>query len=324
MVRIGKNPLKEKKVHSARPYVSCCTITCVPELSGYWSEMKDVVEFSILSMKKNTKIDNEIILLDNGSCKDFVNFLISVKDYGLIDRLVLCNDNMGKIGGINILSSIFSSNYFMYADSDIYFMPGWLERHVEIFETFHRHGLRPGMITGTPLPVGDIDKMLAFLSKAEGVEVREHVLPESYLKMHAEDIGKSIDRIAKSLRKVGYIASIDGVEAFLGAWHMQFLMSREVASRVFPLSANYALRGDEDRQIEETVEKLGYLRLSPPNYVLRHIGNVICGDLRSEYNKLKISNQEIGNVSNRVSADQSYIYKLYLSVKRIYNKIKMN
>jgi hypothetical protein len=73
-----------------------------------------------------------------------------------------------------------------------------------------------------------------------------------------------------------------GVQAILGASHMQFLIPRQVARQVAPLPASKGLLRAETISLDHKVDELGYLHLSIlENYVF-HMGNTFTERLLNE------------------------------------------
>jgi glycosyltransferase involved in cell wall biosynthesis len=134
-VRIGENPMKYSRRSSGKVTIpiktslpiTACTIVYVPRLEGYYKEGLDVIKLAIYSLRANTKKDFDLIVFDNGSCQEVINWLIEQKDNNVIQWLFLSSENMKKIGAWNTLFMAAQGDYVYYFDSDIYHYEGWLE-----------------------------------------------------------------------------------------------------------------------------------------------------------------------------------------------------
>jgi glycosyltransferase involved in cell wall biosynthesis len=83
------------------------------------------LELCILSLKKNSSYNHEIIVHINGNDPRTEKFLI--KENILYTK---SEKNIGLCSGVNLASRKASTNYIMYAHDDMYFLPLW-DIHVE-------------------------------------------------------------------------------------------------------------------------------------------------------------------------------------------------
>jgi hypothetical protein len=72
------------------------------------------------------------------------------------------------------------------------------------------------------------------------------------------------------------------VGAVVGASHMQFVILREVARQVVPLSARMGLRRAETMSLDYKIDELGYLHLSTLKPYVFHMGNTLSPRLMDE------------------------------------------
>jgi hypothetical protein len=78
-----------------------------------------------------------------------------------------------------------------------------------------------------------------------------------------------------------------GVQAVIGASHMQFVIPREVARRAVPLPATRGLLRTETMSLDFNIDALGYLHLSTPQPHVFHMGNTISDRLRQELKAMR-------------------------------------
>jgi hypothetical protein len=73
-----------------------------------------------------------------------------------------------------------------------------------------------------------------------------------------------------------------GVQAVLGASHMQFIIPRQVARQVTPLPATRGLLRKETMSLDYRTDELGYLHLSVLKPYVFHMGNTVNEQLLNE------------------------------------------
>jgi len=67
-----------------------------------------------------------------------VDYLKELRDKGKIQYLILSSRNIGKMGALQIAFRAAPGEIIAYSDDDVFFLPGWLERHLEVLETIQK------------------------------------------------------------------------------------------------------------------------------------------------------------------------------------------
>ncbi len=145
-MRKGQNPAKFAKTVARPARITVAVLNYIPFLSGFYAEALDVLKISLESMRVDPGLPFDLMVFDNGSCPEVRDFLISEKEAGRIQYLLLSEKNMGKGGAWNIILAGAPGEIIAYSDSDILYYPGWLSRSVELLETFPK----VGMVTARP------------------------------------------------------------------------------------------------------------------------------------------------------------------------------
>ena len=102
-MRVGQNPAKSiDQVHQPRK-ITLATATYIPYLKGYYAESLDVLKLCLGSLWKNTSLPYDLLVFDNHSCPEVQDFLSDAKEKGLIQFLLLSDENIGKGGAWNFL-----------------------------------------------------------------------------------------------------------------------------------------------------------------------------------------------------------------------------
>lgn len=287
MPRTGRHPLKEKDLALDLPAaqaVSVTTITHIPMLEGYWEHSLEVLELFFESLRANTQAPFDLLVFDNASCREVTDYLSGLKEEGFIQYLILSDRNFRKLGALDFLLRAAPGEYVAYADSDVYFLPAWLERSLDVMRAFPQ----AGMVSALPT----VDKSDRFIASTLAgiasdpltmVEKGVRLVPEAFICAHQLSLGKDPSGLLSAERRDTRL-SREGVRAFLSAQDFQFLTRREVIERVLPLSmADEGLNYDPiySPVFEAKVDKAGYWRLSTADYLVHHMGNSV-PDLQKE------------------------------------------
>lgn len=85
-----------------------------------WNNL-DILKLCISSLIENTQTKIQIIVIVNEGSDGTREWIQTQKDLDFI----LAEKNMGICYGLNITRSLFKSDYIIYANDDMYFLPGW-------------------------------------------------------------------------------------------------------------------------------------------------------------------------------------------------------
>ncbi len=83
----------------------------------------DYVKILLLSLKKNSTLNHEIIFHVNEGSDGTINFL-NKNNY----KYTFSKKNLGLCTGTNLAASKATSEYILYSHDDMYFCPGWDKR----------------------------------------------------------------------------------------------------------------------------------------------------------------------------------------------------
>jgi len=95
----------------------------------------------VQSVLKFTKTPFELIIVDNGSNRETVDYLkeLSAKDERI--KVIFNEDNLGFPKGVNRALKTAKGKYILIANNDIIVTEGWLERMIEVAEADNQIGL---------------------------------------------------------------------------------------------------------------------------------------------------------------------------------------
>jgi glycosyltransferase involved in cell wall biosynthesis len=282
-MRVGRNPAKAGiPAYSPRP-LGVALLVYIPDQQGYFANALEIFKIQVESLYKATPQGFDLLVFDNGSCPPVVQSLQELQAAGRIDWLVLSRHNMGKAGAWNWFFSSMPNELICYADSDVLFRPGWLEASQRVLKAFPR----AGMVSAQPNFFDVLDgrgtahQALQADARFQFGELRP---PTAVVDEYCFGIGADEELSQRFHNQaLPYLRDThSGVQAVLGASHMQFLIPRQVARQVAPLPASKGLLRAETISLDHKVDELGYLHLSIlENYVF-HMGNSFTEKLLNE------------------------------------------
>lgn len=289
MARIGINPARGKQTAYRPAKVTVAVLTYIPHLEGYFRQRLDVLKLTLASLAAHTQTPHDLLVFDNGSCEPVVDYLRSLRDAETIDYLLLSSRNLGKIGAFKVLFNTAPGEIVAYADDDILFYPGWLAAHLEILETYPD----VGMVSG--IPVRDASgrarsSLMDFIeAQPPGLMVSHaHQLPEAWEADWAVSAGRDPAAHLEAIRdQKEWILTYQGADAYGSASHFQFVAPKQVIQRALPDEWRGNLMGSM-LELDESVDALGFLRLSTMERYTRHLGNVLNADIVAEARLLKV------------------------------------
>jgi glycosyltransferase involved in cell wall biosynthesis len=264
-------------------------LTYLPNQAGYFAERLAVTRLSLESLIAHTPKPTDLIVFDNGSCPELVNYLCQLHDQGLINYLILSSSNIGKISALQVIFRAAPGEIVAYSDDDVFFLPGWLDAHLKIMDTYPQVGLVTGFYIRSHLRYAT--HSIEAFTKQPGVQVSRGLLILHELEQHyIDNMGRSWDSYQQEVNGLEDIQlSYQGVNALASAGHHQFVTPRQLMLDVLP-TWDKNLMG-KMIELENAVDQLGYLRLSTSTPVTRLLGNVISAENAAEAHRLGLSAQ---------------------------------
>lgn len=274
MPRVGMNPGRNRKsgYHPAR--ITLAVLTHVPNLAGYFEHRFDVVRLCLESLIINTPEPYDLVVFDNGSCPPVIDYLRQLRDDGAIHYLILSSQNIGKIGALQLMFRACPGEIIAYTDDDVLFLPGWLDAHLEIMDTYPKVGMVTGFYIRSHMSYG-IKTTRAFASHPD-VQSQEGLLIERKWEQHYTDnMGRDWDKYEQEIQGCQELEfTYRGVRALASAGHHQFVAPKQVLLDALPDEWSGQLMG-KMLDLDEAIDGMGYLRLSTREYVTRLLGNVV-------------------------------------------------
>jgi glycosyltransferase involved in cell wall biosynthesis len=287
MPRIGINPNRGQQTSYTPSPITLAMLTYLPNQAGYFAERLAVTRLSLESLIAHTPKPYDLIVFDNGSCDELVSYLCQLRDQGLINYLILSSSNIGKISALQIIFRAAPGELVAYTDDDILFLPGWLDQHLKIVQTYPKVGLVTGFYIRSHLRYAT--HTIEAFAQQPGVEVKRGLLIPTELEQHyIENMGRTPESYQQEISGLEDIQfTYQGLTTFASAGHHQFVTPRQLMLDILP-GWDTNLMG-RMLELEEAVDQRGYLRLSTATPVTRLLGNVISTANADEASRLGLS-----------------------------------
>lgn len=268
-MRKGQNPAKFAKTVAKPERITVAVLNYIPFLSGFYAEGLDVLKVSLESMRDDPGLPFDLLVFDNGSCPEVRDWLISEKEAGRIQYLLLSEKNLGKGGAWNIILAGAPGEIIAYSDSDILYYPGWLARSVELLETFPQ----AGMVTARPFRTNP-DYHSATREWAQqnaALEEGQFIPWEKFW-----EFNRSLGQDEAENRKIytetqDWKISYQGKTALIGASHWQFVSYKSTLAQFLPFDMDKPM--GQVKQLDQRMNASGYLRLMISDPLVMNLSN---------------------------------------------------
>ena len=280
MARDGQNPLKWIDIKEKPAKITVTSIVHLPELDGFWENGMEVLDKFFHSIRNNTEQNFDLMILDNGSCKEVRDYLYDLYNKNQIQFLIYSKYNLRKLGGMNLLFSYAQGEIISFTDSDVYFLPGWLDDTLNIFKEFPQ----AGMVSAIPT-IDQSEKRME--STFRGIknsndiimQTGNNLIPDKFIETHRRSLGKSKEDFYKGIKnRKDKKISRNGINAYVSAQDFQFTTTKKIINKITPLE----MRSNDEFYdplyspvFETKLNELGYWRLSTSRYLIHHMGNNI-------------------------------------------------
>ncbi len=274
MPRVGMNPGRGKMSDFIPARVTAAILTYVPNDVGYFKDRFDVMRVCIESILKNTQVPFDLMVFDNGSNAEVEDYLLKQHNAGNIDFLILSGKNIGKISALQIMFKAAPGEIIAYCDDDVFFLPGWLKRHLEVIDTYPDVGAVSGMYIKPHMKEG-IETTIQFASRKD-VKMEKGNLVDKNLEIHyIENMGRTWEKYQKEIDGLEDVRiTFKGIETYVSAGHYQFVAVKDRILKALPGKWKSNLMG-QMRELDVTIDQLKMLRLCTTPATVRLLGNKI-------------------------------------------------
>ena len=272
-MRIGQNPAKYLNEVAKPERITAAILNFIPFTGGFYTETMDVFKVCLTSLRKTADFPCDILVFDNGSCKEVQDELMQMQREGQIQYLFLSEHNLGKGGAWNIILAGAPGEIIVYTDSDCLFYPGWLSKSLQILETYPQ----VGMVTARPFRTRPdyYTKTVEWAENEPGCILQKgNFIPFEVFREFDLSLGQSEEEIRQHYDTSEDVrVSYHGVEAIAGASHWQFMAYKEVISRFLPFAMDRPM--GQVKQLDQRMNEAGYLRLMPVDPLVMNMSNTL-------------------------------------------------
>lgn len=312
-MRKGVNPAKQMKTVSKPERVTAAVLNHIPFLEGFYTDMMGVLELSLRTLRENAGMPFDLLVFDNGSCKEARDFLISEFERGNIQQLIFSDKNVGKGGAWNVMLQAAPGEIIAYADNDVYYNPGWLKESVKVLETFPR----AGMVTSRPFhSLPDLYSSVVEWGQSHpeaGME-RGHFIQPDWMREFLLSIGRTEEEIQQDIAEEEVKLTYNGVTAYAGASHWQFLGWKSTLQEFLPIDLSKPL--GQVLRLDEMVNQKGYLRLMTAEPYTMNLSNSV--DLPDAQTEAAPEKAEIRKRLVDYPIIKSPLMRIYGAIFRLY------
>jgi hypothetical protein len=270
-LRKGQNPAKFVNTVGRPQRITAAVLTYIPFLSGFYAESLDVLKACLHSARSAAGMPFDLLVFDNGSCREVRDFLLGEQEAARIQFLILSRENLGKGGAWNQMLAGSPGEIIAYADSDVLFYPGWLERSVEILTTFPN----VGMVTARPFrtPPQLFSRTMEWARANARSEEGNFIPWQTFLEFNlslgqTEEENRRIYAETKDVR-----ITYNGVDAIAGASHWQFTAFKATLRQFLPFDMERPM--GQVRELDRRVNEAGLLRLMVPEPLAMNLSNSV-------------------------------------------------
>lgn len=278
------NPGRGKKSDYLPARVTVAVLTYIPNQAGYFQDRLEITRTCIHSILANTSIPFDLMVFDNGSCPEAVEMLRAMRMAGQIDFLLLSSLNIGKIGALKMIFAAAPGEIIAYSDDDVFFLPGWLERHLEVIDTYPHVGAVTGMYIKSHMREG-VSATLKFTEQPEVHSEKGNLIDQALEQHYIDQMGRTWQRYQEEIRGLEDVRlTYKGVETWASAGHYQMTVPRKAILQALPADWSGNLMG-QMRDLDIAIDALGLLRLCTTPPTIRLLGNQIDEQSAAELRK---------------------------------------
>jgi len=282
MPRIGMNPSRGQKLDFIPARVTACVLTFVPHQAGFFEQRMSTARMTIESIITNTGMPCNKLVFDNGSCPEMVEYLKGLLDAGKIDFLMLSRHNIGKLNALRAMFQTAPGEVIAYADDDIYHLPGWLQAHLEVLDTYPNVGAVTGFYVRQRVKLSS-SSTVKWAGKEHHTLEKGMLIPRKWEDEYIDAYDRSQERYQSETEGIeDILVSYKGVEAWVSAHHFQMVTPKKVIlpiiDEMLPTGWNDGMMG-RMVEMDDLMDEKNFLRLTTKEQTIKLMGNTITEEI---------------------------------------------
>jgi len=278
MPRIGQNPSRGKSLDFAPARTTVAVLVYAPHQAGYFENRMDVTRLTIESILANTQEPFDLLVFNNGSCTEMTTYLQSLYAQGSIDYLIHSKRNIGKLNALKIIFNAAPGEIVAYSDDDVFHLPGWLDEHLKIIDTYPNVGAVTGFYIRERVALNS-ESTLAFANQPGVESHRGLLMPRKWEEEYLVNVGRTWEQYESEVTGIeDVIVKYNDTEAWVSAHHFQMVCPKSVVQDIL---REMIPEGWSDRvmgrmlEMDDRMDKKGFLRLCTRQQTVRLMGNAI-------------------------------------------------
>ena len=270
-MRKGQNPAKSVDGVANPEKITVAVLNYIPFIGGFYAEMLNVLKACLGSIWQNSDLPYDLLVFDNGSCSEAVDFLQESEREGKIQYLILSEKNLGKGGAWNIMLQAAPGDIVAYGDNDVYYFPNWLSNSIDVLESFPN----VGMVTSRPFRTDEkfsshtVDWAQSTLGVA--LERGNFIAWETFRDFEMSLGTSEAEARQRYETKQDIRITYKGKKAHVGASHWQFVTRKSILQQFLPFDMSRPM--GQVRQLDDKMNQAGFLRLMPPEPYVQNMSN---------------------------------------------------
>lgn len=289
-MRLGSNPQKKDFKIEMKTNHRIVMVVFIPEFTGYYTSMFEVVKISINSLIKTIPPTSKLTIVDNGSCKEVQEYLFDLFLKRKIDAVQLLQENIGKIDALIGAARATREPIVTLTDCDILFKANWVKETIKVFNSFEN------VASVSPIPIRWNINYYTYSTRL--------AILKGKLKLNFEPIPENFEGYNMFLKSINWgdgenddskpwpVVFCNNNKAILGSDHQVLTVRRDVLFNNSPKAPSFIKVGNqsEEKYIDYAIDSSGGLRLSTHHFYAFHMGNKV-EDWMIDLNKRKVDNE---------------------------------
>lgn len=266
------NPQKKEKKIELQFQHRVIILVYVPQKEGYYENIFEVFKLCLESAIVTINNMCAITVVNNGSCKEVVDYINTKYENKEIDSVVHHNINIGKMDAIVGAARASREPIITLSDVDVLFKFGWQQEVERNFQIFKNLGSVSPMAVKSTYRYANTSTLEKIITKR--VKFLLEPIPENtedynlYLKSLNWDIECKDDSLWPIIIQNNH-------KAIIGSAHQVLTINREIFFKNIPTKPSLTLIGQNSvyNYCDGPIDFSGGLRLSTYNNYAYHMGN---------------------------------------------------